>query len=117
MGGGNRCGGLGLGVEGVACDVGIISDLVEPGFAAGVFFGGNTTFSIFDEAGVLLGEEYFNATGPNFLGFVSDVPIGFTLNTENSTAEAINSFLFVPVPEHGTLALLALAGLAVIRRR
>ena len=115
--GGNPIGGFDLGAEAVAIGAGIISDLVEPAFAAAVFFGGNTTFSIFSEDGILLGEEYFNSGAENFLGFVSDIPIGHTLNTRDSTFEILNSFLFVPVPEPGTLGLLGVAALAVLRRR
>ena len=115
--GGNPIGGFDLGAEAVAIGAGIISDLVDPAFAAGVFFPGNTTFSIFSEDGILLGEETFGSGAENFLGFVSKVPIGSTLNTDGTSAEVINSYVFVPVPEPGTLALLGLAGLAVVRRR
>ena len=52
-----------------------------------------------------------------FVGFVSDVPIAFTLNTRDSSFEGIHSHEFVPVSEPGTLALLGLVALAIIRRR
>ena len=55
--GGNPIGGFNLGVEAAAFGAGIISDLVEPAFAAGVFFPGDSTFSVFDVWGNLLGEE------------------------------------------------------------
>ena len=108
--GGNPIGGFDLGVEAVAIGAGIISDLVEPAYASGVFFGGFSTFSIFDAQGNLLGEESAGGhPGDEFVGFVSDEPIEFTLNTDGGTAEVINSYLFVPVPEPGTVVLLGLA--------
>ena len=109
--GGNPVGGFNLGADGPSLEVGIVSTFVEPAFAAGVFFPGFTTFSIYDADGVLLGEE-MGGQFPDpeeFLGFVSDVPIAYTLNTRDTTQEIINSYLFVPVPEPSACILLGLA--------
>ena len=108
---GNDVGGFGLAAFGNSLEVGIVSTFVEPAFAAGVFFPGITTFSIFSEDGVLLGEEmgskYPDPEG--FVGFVSDIPIAYTLNTRDSTQEAIISYVFVPIPEPTTCTLFCLA--------
>ena len=117
--GGNPVGGFDLGADGPSFEVGIVSTFVEPAFAAGMFFPGFTTFSIYDADGVLLAEELGGEfpDPEDFLGFVSDVPIAYTLNTRDTTQEIILSYVFVPVPEPSAYILLAFAFLLFIRRQ
>ena len=117
--GGNPVGGFDLGADGPSLEVGIVSTFVEPAFAAGVFFPGITTFSIFTEDGVLLGEE-MGSKFPDpegFVGFVSDVPIAYSLNTSDSTQEGILSYVFVPIPEPSACILLGFGFVLFVRRQ
>lgn len=96
----------------------IIADLVRPTNAAGAFFPGNTTVSIFDTQGILLGSQSFaGAGGSFFIGFVSDTPIARTTIDRGSSAEGIEAFVFNPIPEPGTLLLASMVGLFLARRR
>ncbi|MCH7993860.1 MAG: hypothetical protein IIB57_05375, partial [Planctomycetes bacterium] len=71
--------------------------LLTPASAVGVFFSGGTIFSAFDTDGDLIVSEQFSAGGSDhFIGFVSDVPIGFTMNNSDPGLEAIESYVFVP---------------------
>jgi len=117
--GGNQISGFDLGVQAGPLDMTwLIADLVEPGLAVGVTFGGHTTLSIYDLSDQLIAEhEFVGGGGPFFIGFVSDIPIGYATADRNSNVEAIGDFVFAPVPEPGTLALLASGVLLVMRRR
>ena len=116
---GNDVSGFGLFAQANSFEVGIVSTFVEPAFAAGVFFPGITTFSIFTEDGVLLGEE-MGSKFPDpegFVGFVSDVPIAYSLNTSDSTQEGILSYVFVPIPEPSACILLGFGFVLFVRRQ
>ena len=94
----------------------IDASLLTPASAVGVFFPGTTIFSAFDTDGELIVSEAFSGAGPDhFIGFVSDVPIGFTMNNSDPTAEGIESYVFVPVPEPGC-AVLLLVGVGLVLR-
>ena len=96
----------------------ITADLVVPAFAVGTFFPGDTTLSVFDQDGNLIVTESFFGGGPgHFIGIVSDTPIAFSINESFTNIEGISSYLFVPVPEPGTVVLLALASAALCCRR
>jgi hypothetical protein len=95
----------------------IRADLVEEAFSIGFFFGGDATFEVFDADGHSIVSESFLSSEPNaFLGVVSGVPISFVIMDEG-TAVGIQSFHFAPVPEPGTMGLLALGGLAMMHRK
>ena len=92
--------------------------LLTPASAVGVFFSGSTIFSAFDTDGdLIVTDQFFGAGTDHFIGFVSDVPIGFTMNNSDPGLEVIQSYVFVPVPEPGTAVLLALASGALCCRR
>ena len=96
----------------------ITADLIVPAFAVGTFFGGDTTLSAFDEDGnLIVTESFFGSGSGHFVGIVSDTPIAFSMNESFTNLEAIESYLFVPVPEPGTVVLSALAAGALCCRR
>ncbi len=96
----------------------IIAELLTPATAIGLFFPGHTSVSIFDEAGALIAlEEFgFGELDP-FAGFVSDVPIGSVIVDRGIELQSIESFLFTPIPDPGTLLLLGAGAVGVFARR
>jgi len=114
---GNPWTGLQLWVEQNGQDTWIIADLVAPATAVGAFFPGSTELCVFDSAGTEIACEFFSDPGEgNFIGMVSDVPIHSATFASGADIEAIDGFVFSPVPEPGTLVLLA-SGLALTVRR
>ena len=95
----------------------IIAELLTPAAAVGVLFPGGTNISIFDVSGALIATELFGGNGPNFGGFLSDVPIGSVITDAGIETEIIDSFLFTPIPDPATLVLLAIGGAIMLRRR
>lgn len=98
-------------------DTAIISELVMPASAVGMFFPGFTLLSAFDEEGNVIAVIPSGGAGPHFVGIVSDVPIALTVNTRHTPIERINSYLFVPIPEPSTLGLLTFGALLALRGR
>jgi len=89
-------------------DTWIIAELTTPAFAVGGFYGGTTLLCAYDESGEELGCVFYSDPGElNFVGIVSDVPIHSAIFDRDSNLAAIEDFRFSPVPEPGTLALLA----------
>ena len=97
----------------------ITADLVVPAYAVGMFFPGDTTLSAFDQDGnLIVSESFFGGGSGHFIGIVSDTPIAFTMNDSFTNIEGIESYLFLPVPEPGSLVLVALAlGALCFRKR
>jgi len=115
---GNPDSGFGLFVSGGSEDTWLVSSLLEPARAAGVFFGGHSTVSIYGLDDTLLETRFLGGCAELcFLGFVSDIPIGYVITERESNEARIDEFAFAPVPEPGTLALLASGAVLVIRRR
>jgi len=89
------------------------------GFYTTSFLGGNSVdVRAYDAAQVLLGQTARPAdpTGANFLGVISDTPIGrLNVFDTGNGAEGIDN-IDVYVPEPATLAMLSLALLALRRR-
>jgi len=99
-------------------DTWIIAEPVVPAFAVGGFYPGTTELCAFDEMGALVACVSYSEGGTgNFVGIVSDTPIYSATFSSGNNAEAIESFAFSPVPEPGTLVLLACGGLLAIRRK
>ena len=96
----------------------IIADLVQPARAVGYFFGGHSTLSAFDADGALIGDVNSIPSGADrFIGVVSDLPISLVTCDRGANFESITSFVFRPVPEPGTLALVAFGVAAVAASR
>jgi len=99
-------------------DTWIIASLVSPGLAVGAFFPGYTELCAFDGNGDEIACVQFSGAGDGFfVGIVSDDPIHSATFSEGGEIEVINSFVFTPVPEPGTIVLLASGGALTIRRR
>jgi hypothetical protein len=96
----------------------IIADFVTPAFAVGIVFPGGTTLSAFDADEQLIVSVSGSHSGAGwFLGVVSDVPIASITQDRGSSYDIMQSFLFTPVPEPGTLLLFAVGLGALMRRR
>lgn len=96
----------------------IIADFVVPATAIGIVFPGNTTLSIFSDPDNLLAELAGGGSGVGFfLGIVSDVPFDSAVVDRGASGEALQSFLFRPVPEPGTLLLLICVAVIPTMRR
>jgi len=99
-------------------DTWIIGDLITPAQAVGGFFGGTTELCAFDDIGSEIACVIYSDPGPgNFVGIVSDVPIHSLTFSDGTNSESIDAFVFSPVPEPGTLALIGSGVLLLIRRR
>ena len=98
-------------------DTWIIADLIIPAYAVGAFFGGGTNLCAFDQFGSELACVGYSEFGPgNFVGIVSTDPIYSATFSEGTAIESIQSFLFSPVPEPGTLVLIGSGALLLGRR-
>ena len=76
----------------------IRADFVEPVNAAGIFFPGGTTLSVFDENDQLIASETHISSGSGlFLGFVADEPIAYAMVSRNGSLEDIESIHFSPI--------------------
>ncbi len=96
----------------------IIADFVTPAFAVGIVYPGDTTLSAFDADEQLIASVSGAHSGAGwFLGVVSDAPIASMTQDRDSSGEIMQSFLFTPVPEPGTLLLFAVGLGALMRRR
>lgn len=94
----------------------LIADLVVPAYALGIFFPSSTTLSVFDTNDFLIASASYGPSGSgNFMGIVSDVPIVSAVGDNGSYSQSFESFRFTPVPEPGTLGLLALGAVALMR--
>jgi len=114
---GNPSSGFGLRVEGGTEESWIITELITPAQAVGGFFGGFTELCTFDELGDQIAcVSYSEPGGPNFVGIVSDIPIHSATLGDGDESETISSFVFAPVPEPGTVILVA-SGLVFMARR
>jgi len=115
--GGNPNTGFDLRVVHTFEDVWIIGDLTTPAYAVGAFFPGTTELCAFDEVGSEIACVIYSEPGSgNFVGIVSTDPIHSTTFSRGTNAEAIESFVFSPVPEPGTLVLIASGALLLGRR-
>jgi len=95
-------------------DTWIIANLVTPAYAVGGFYPGSTTLCAYDGDQALVGcVEYIESGGGNFVGIVSDTPIHSATFSSGGNSETIESFVFSPVPEPGTICLIG-AGLAML---
>jgi len=113
---GNPIDGFGLSVT--EDDATLVADLVIPAYAVGAFFPGGTTLCAYDQLGAEIAcVGYAEPGSGKFVGIVSTDPIFSTTFSEGTFSEAIESFVFSPVPEPGTLALLASAAALMVRRR
>ena len=76
-------------------DVGIRIDFPSSVSAAGIFFPGNTTLTIFSEFGLEIDTVSFSGSGSDFfLGFASATPIEFAIVSRGSDIESIQSLVF-----------------------
>ena len=94
----------------------IVAELQTPARAVGIFFSGETIFSVINAAEEII--TTVTITSPDagsFVGVVSDEPILFTTN-DGGLTDSIEAFVFAPVPEPGTLAILAAGALVCISR-
>jgi len=99
-------------------DTWIIAELIAPAYAVGGFFAGATELCAFDQLGSEIACVSFNQSGEgNFVGIVATDPIYSAVFSEGAHSERIESFIFSPVPEPATLALLASAAALMVGRR
>ena len=93
------------------------ADFANPSFGVGIYFDGSTTMTAFDSAGAMIATQSYGASGgPWFIGIYSELPIDYIIVDRGGSTAFINDFIFSPIPEPATLALLALAA-AFSRRR
>jgi len=98
-------------------DTWIIADAVIPASAIGAFFPGGTTLCAYDDSDALIAcVEYGDSGGGLFVGIVSDTPIHSATFSSGNSFEAIESFVFSPVPEPGTMSLIG-GGLVMLLGR
>lgn len=95
----------------------IIADFVLPTTAVGIYFPDQTTLYAYDQQGSLLGSVSFGPVVTGFMGIVADTPIAHAVISRGIEAEEIESFVFNPTPEPGTLLLLGLGWPVLLRRR
>ena len=86
----------------------IIADVVEPGRAVGTYFVSSCFLSAFDADGSLIADVAIGSGGTHFLGIVSDSEIDYAVLDRHTTFAGSDQFVFAPVPEASTAALLAL---------
>ncbi len=73
----------------------IRADLDNAYAAVGVFFPGGTTVSAYNESDELLGTATYSSGGEGFfIGFTTDEPIAYTLQTRNYDAEDCSEYVF-----------------------
>lgn len=92
----------------------IIGELVDPAYAVGYSFGGNTMLSAFDEAGALIGSV--SAQMGDFVGVVSDTEIALITCDPGETSAHMAAFVFAPVPEPASLVIITVGGIALVAR-
>lgn len=86
----------------------IIADPLDPAYAVGARYAGNSYFYAYDAQGLLIDYAYYSQPGNNnFLGIVSDVPIDYVIFDRLSWIASINDFHFAAIPEPGSVVLLA----------
>lgn len=96
----------------------IIADLVTPASAIGIFFPGNTALTILDlNEQIIISIEGGGSGSGWFLGIVSDTPISSAIGDRGASFQSFESFVFSPIPEPGTMILLALGVFAILYRR
>jgi hypothetical protein len=92
-----------------------IRNWIEVTFSPQVFAvaitAGPPIFTIFDGKGRVLAESVFES---EFVGFVSEVPVGIARVDQNSNSASMSRMLFQPIPEPATILMIVLGGVFVI---
>lgn len=92
--------------------------LTTPAKAVGIFFPGGTRLYAYDQQGSLIAWSYYSGSGDSFfLGITSETLIGSVKMDRGSNIEQINEFLFAPIPEPATMALLGIFLPVLLARR
>lgn len=96
----------------------MIAEFVPPASAIGIIFPGGTTLSTYDVHGELITSISGGGSGWDwFLGVISDVPIATGIGDRGGSGEVWQSFLFTPVPEPASVALLGMGAIMFVCRR
>lgn len=100
--------------------VAVIADLDPAASAVGVFFVGGLELSVYNQqeqliksASLTFGSDPF----PWFIGIVSDEPIFRAVADQNADRAILLDFVYTPIPEPASIALLIFGSIAVVRKR
>lgn len=92
--------------------------LITPAKAVGIYFAGGTRLYAYDQVGELIAWTYYSGSGDSFfLGILSETLIGSVKVIRGGSTERINAFLFAPIPEPATMALLGIFLPVLLARR